>query len=132
MHNNFVSAEIRRKPVERAKLNFRHDFCRISSKLVEIRLMVGFLCIHLGEIRPTWTIFDSNRWRKFNCARSTVFKGISTKKINVYKFRLSKLKNRCKTNLMCITFYKMGQVKTHPTSIRFFTCHLWNIREVLV
>jgi hypothetical protein len=32
------------------------------------------------EFRPTWTIFDQNRWRKLNCAHLTVFKRISAKK----------------------------------------------------
>jgi hypothetical protein len=47
-------AEIHLKTVERAQLNFRHNFGRISSKLEEIRPMVGFFCADLGEIRPVW------------------------------------------------------------------------------
>jgi hypothetical protein len=46
--------EIRLKTIERAQLNFRHDFSRISSKLAEIRPLVGFFCADLGEIRPVW------------------------------------------------------------------------------
>jgi hypothetical protein len=49
-------AEIHLKTVERAQLNIRHDFGRISSKLAEIRPIVGFFCADLGEIRPVWKI----------------------------------------------------------------------------
>jgi hypothetical protein len=45
-------AEIRLRTVERAQLKFRHDFGRISSKVAEIRPMVGFFCANLGEMRP--------------------------------------------------------------------------------
>jgi hypothetical protein len=46
------------KTVERAQLNFHHDFGRILSKLAEIRPMIGFFCADLGEIQPVWKNFD--------------------------------------------------------------------------
>jgi hypothetical protein len=53
-HSNFILAEIRLKTVERAQLNFHQDFEQISSKLAEIRPMVGFFFADLGEIQPVW------------------------------------------------------------------------------
>jgi hypothetical protein len=38
---------------------------------------------HGSNFGRTWTIFDLNRWQKFNCARTTVLKRISAKKNTV-------------------------------------------------
>jgi hypothetical protein len=50
-------AKICLKTVERVQLNFRHDSDRKSTKLAEIRPIVGFFCPDLGEIRPVWKNF---------------------------------------------------------------------------
>jgi hypothetical protein len=58
MHTQLIFlAEIRLKTVERAQLNFRHDFGPILSKLAAIRPLVGFFCADLGEIRSVWKNF---------------------------------------------------------------------------
>jgi hypothetical protein len=78
-HDSAKMVEIRLKTVEYAQFNFRHrfwlnffQFGRNSTHDWFFVRRFGLNSASLEKFRPIWRWFRQNRWRKFNCAHSTI------------------------------------------------------------